>query len=188
MDIVSRVLAFWFDEPEPDLSADGDYRMVWFNSDPAFDRAIADEFAADVARAAAGELDGLQNSAAGCLALCILLDQFPRNLHRGSPQAFATDAVALEIARHAIAQGFDKSMGKYRQMFLYMPFEHSEDLADQVTSVELFRAMDDDNTYRYVLEHYYVISRFGRFPTRNAALGRETTPEEAAFLESFDAF
>ena len=188
MEVVSRVLAFWYDETTPDLAADGDYRMAWFTKDEAFDQAIREGFEADVARAASGELHALRDTAEGCLVLCVLMDQFPRNLYRGSPQAFATDAKALGIARHAVAQGFDKQLGKTRRMFLYLPFEHSENLNDQNTSVELFKASNDEQTYPYALEHYYVISRFGRFPGRNAALGRETTPEEAAFLEKFGAY
>ena len=122
------------------------------------------------------------------MALCILLDQFPRNLHRGSPQAFATDPIALETAKDAIDRGLDNELGKTRRMFLYLPFEHSENLDDQNTSVELFKASNDEQTYRYALEHYYVISRFGRFPGRNAALGRESSEEEIRFLKKFGTY
>lgn len=188
MDVQERVLAFWFDEPAPDLAADGEARVAWFKKDEAFDQAIRDGFEADVAAAMAGELDGLMETAAGALALCILLDQFPRNLYRGQAKAFDADPKAREIARHAVAQGFDQELGKTRRTFIYLPFEHSENMDDQNTSVELFKAADNPNTYTYALEHYYVISRFGRFPGRNAALGRETTPEEAAFLEKFGAY
>lgn len=187
-EIASRVLSFWFDEAAPDLAADGGNLMQWFVADDAFDATIRDGFESDVAAAARGDLDGLTDTAAGCLALMILLDQFPRNLFRGTPQAFATDGQAKEIAEAAIERGFDMALGRYRRMFLYLPFEHSEDIADQVRSVELFRALGDDNTYRYALEHHYVISRFGRFPTRNVALGRQSSAEEQEFLEGFEAF
>ena len=188
MDVVSRVLKFWYDQDAPDLAADGDYRMVWFKKDDAFDEAIRDQFVTDVMAAANGELDEIRGTAAGVLALCILLDQFPRNLYRGSPQAFASDPIALETAKDAIARGLDNELGKTRRMFLYLPFEHSENLDNQNTSVELFKASNDEQSYPYALEHYYVISRFGRFPGRNAALGRGSSEEEIGFLKKFGAF
>jgi len=188
MDVVSRVLAFWFDEPAPDLVADGDYRMAWFEKNDAFDEAIRDGFEVDVKAARVGELDGLMETPEGCLVLCILLDQFPRNLYRGSAEAFQSDAKALEIGRHAVGRDFHKQLGMTRRMFYFLPFEHSENMDDQNTAVELFKASKDTMTYPYALEHYYVISRFGRFPGRNAALGRETTPEETAFLETFGSY
>ena len=188
MDVVSRVLKFWYDQDAPDLAADGDYRMAWFKKDDAFDQAIRNQFVTDVMAAANGKLDEIRETAAGVLALCILLDQFPRNLFRGSPQAFASDPIALETAKDAIARGRDNELGKTRRMFLYLPFEHSENLDDQNTSVELFKASNDEQTYRYALEHYYVISRFGRFPGRNAALGRESSEEEIRFLKKFGTY
>jgi uncharacterized protein (DUF924 family) len=132
-------------------------------------------------------------SAEGALALVILLDQFPRNLHRGSPQAFAADPLARRIAAAAIAAGFDRATPWDRRKFFYLPFEHSEDAADQALSVELFaawlvespperRAAAEDQ-FEYVLRHQEIIERFGRFPHRNVALGRVTTPEEAIFLQ-----
>ncbi len=188
MEVVSRVLQFWYDEPAPDPAADGEYNTAWFEKNDAFDQAIRDGFEIDVAAAAAGELDALRETPQGCLTLCILLDQFPRNLYRGSAQAFATDPVALSVARHAVANEFHLQLGLTRRMFVYLPFEHSENMEDQNRSVELFKASNDATTYPYALEHYYVISRFGRFPGRNAALGRETTPEEAVFLEKFGSY
>ena len=188
MDTLTSVLRFWYDEDAPDLAADGDYRMAWFKKDADFDDAIRDQFEDTVRAAAQGELDELRETPGGVLTLCILLDQFPRNLYRGSPQAFATDPLALDIAKGAIARGLDQQLGMTRRMFLYLPFEHSENMDDQNTSVELFKASRDDTTYPYALEHYYVISRFGRFPGRNAALGRESTPEELSFLEKFGAY
>lgn len=188
MDTTARVLRFWYDEENSDLAADGESRMAWFKKDAAFDRAIRDRFEADVQAAARGDLDELRETAAGVLTLCILLDQFPRNLYRGSPRAFATDPLALGVAKDAVARGFDRRLGVTRRMFVYLPFEHSEDMDDQNASVELFKALQDQAAYSYALEHYYVISRFGRFPGRNAALGRESTPEELAFLEKFGAY
>ena len=188
MDVVERVLSFWYDVEFLDLAADGDHRMVWFKKDDAFDKAIRNQFQADVTAAANGEYDVLCETVEGVLTLSILLDQFPRNLHRGSPRAFATDALALDIVKSAVASGFDAELGKTRRMFLYFPFEHSENLEDQDMSVWLFRALKDEQSYNYAIEHYYVISRFGRFPGRNAALGRNSTPEELEFLKLFGAY
>ena len=130
MDVVSRVLKFWYNQDEPDLAADGDYRTAWFEKDDAFDQAIRNQFVTDVMAAANGELDEIRETAAGVLALCLLLDQFPRNLYRGSPQAFVSDPIALETAKDAIARDLDNELGKTRRMFLYLPFEHSENLDD----------------------------------------------------------
>ena len=188
MGVVERVLSFWYEEEAPDLAADGNYRMAWFKKDDAFDKAIRDQFEADVTAAADGEYDALRETVEGVLTLSILLDQFPRNLYRGSPRAFATDALALDIVKSAVASGFDAELGKTRRMFLYLPFEHSENLENQDMSVWLFRALKDEQSYNYALEHYYVISRFSRFPGRNAVLGRDSTPEELEFLKVFGAY
>ena len=184
--IIDDILSFWFGDADP--AHQSDYREAWFKADDGFDAAIAECFGAAVAVAAEGGHDDWSATAAGSLALCILLDQFPRNLHRGSGQAFATDGKALDIAKRAVAAGQDQQLSAVKRAFLYLPFEHSEDLDDQARSVDLFRALGNEVQYRYAFEHYYVISRFGRFPTRNTALGRETTPEEAAFLETFSSF
>jgi uncharacterized protein (DUF924 family) len=179
------VLDFWF----------GDHaRARWFAKDPAFDTAIRTRFATAIAAATAGELDGWAADPASALALTILLDQFPRNIHRGSPCAFEADAHARRIAAAAIDLGFDRATPLDRRMFFYLPFQHGESLADQDRSVELFsqwaaehigdaRAAADEDL-GYALHHREVIQRFGRFPHRNAALGRASTPEELAFLES----
>ena len=188
MDVVSRVLKFWYGEEPLDLAADGNYRTAWFKKNDAFDQAIRSCFENDVLAAADGKLDDLKETTAGVLTFCILLDQFPRNLYRGSPQAFAGDPIALETAKDAIARGLDQKLGKTRRMFIYLPFEHSENVDDQITAVELFKTLKDEKTYRYALEHYYIISRFGRFPGRNVALGRESSKEEIRFLEKFRAF
>jgi len=116
------------------------------------------------------------------LAAIIVFDQFSRNLHRGSPRAFATDPIALRLARTAIADGLDQAMSKRERIFIYLPFEHSEDRADQERSVELFAQLDDEDLTKYALAHKVIIDRFGRFPHRNAVLGRQSTPEEIAFL------
>jgi len=184
--MIDDILNFWFGDADP--AHQGDYREAWFKKDDAFDAEIAERFGASVEAATAGAHDDWAATAAGSLALCILLDQFPRNLHRGSARAFATDAKALGIAKAAVAAGQDQQVSAIKRAFLYLPFEHSEVLDDRAASVDLFRALGNELQYRYALEHYYVISRFGRFPTRNAALGRETTASEAAFLETFSSF
>jgi uncharacterized protein (DUF924 family) len=115
--------------------------------------------------------------------LCVLLDQVPRNLFRGQGRAFASDAAARAIAREAIDQGFDRNLPQPQRLFLYLPFEHSESLADQDESVRLIGALDENPTWKdYAIRHRDVIARFGRFPHRNAALGRRNTAEETAFL------
>jgi uncharacterized protein (DUF924 family) len=117
------------------------------------------------------------------LATVIVLDQFPRNMFRGSPRAFAADPLALGVAREAVARGIDTRVGPIeRRVFFYLPFEHSEDLADQNRSVELMRTLGDPEFDKYADAHRVIIERFGRFPHRNAVLGRISTPEEIAFL------
>jgi len=174
------VLEFWFG-PRPFAP-----RAVWFEKDAGFDRACAG-FTDDQARAAAGAYDDWAETAEGALALVLLLDQFPRNLFRGTPRAYASDAKAREIARRALAAGFDRQLPVVQRVFLYMPFQHSEDLADQEESRRLFAVATDHPQHAenlgYAERHYEIIARFGRFPHRNAVLGRATTPEEAAFLK-----
>ena len=129
------------------------------------------------------ELDSMANDPQGCLALIILLDQFSRNMFRGSAQAFAADEKALAHARTAVERGLDQQLPPFQRTFVYLPFEHSESLADQDRSVALFEALGDENTYDYAVRHRDIIVRFGRFPHRNVILGRESTPEELEFLK-----
>lgn len=174
MSEISELLDFWFAEGMADK---------WFVQDDAFDRDLRARFAGLYARAAAGALDGWMDSARGCVALCILLDQAPRNLFRGDPRAFATDAAARAVTRHAMAQGFDRAVPPAQRLFLYLPLEHSEALADQDLCVTLLEGMDGDPRWLdYARRHRDIVARFGRFPHRNALLDRETTPEEADFL------
>ena len=175
------VLECWFGQP--DVAGPIEFREVWFKSEPTFDARIAEAFAADQERAASGALDRLMETAAGCLALVLLLDQFPRNMFRGAPRAFATDAKALAVTRHAFIRGFDQDLSKWPRLFLYLPLEHSEALADQERSVELVREIGDAAQVDYAVRHRDIIARFGRFPHRNAVLGRESTPEEVEFLK-----
>lgn len=180
--LIERVLSFWFGAGWD--SAESAPRPEWFTPNSAFDGAIAWDFGGDVERAMAGDLAGLTNSPRGCLALVILLDQFPRNLFRGTAKAFAADTRARTVARHALERGFDVALPPVMRLFLYLPFEHSEDLIDQQRSVALFETLDDAGWLDYAVRHRDIITRFGRFPHRNVALGRTTTAEEAAFLET----
>ena len=182
---VDRILNFWFGrEDETDY---GKRRVIWFAKDPEFDRKIQICFQEDYKQAAAGKLDHWKESPKSCLALLLLLDQFPRNMFRGTPQAFTTDSQALCVAEHAIAKGFDQELLMVQRWFIYLPFQHSEDINRQRQSVELFRQLGDDprnvDAIYYTIRHLEIIERFGRFPHRNEILGRATTSEEAEFLK-----
>jgi len=159
----------------------------WFAKSDAFDQAIRTGFEAHHHAAARGELDAWGVTAQGALALLLLLDQFPRNLFRNSGHAFATDGKARALARTAVSAGLDQQVATELRPFFYLPFEHSEDLADQDESIRLCeRHRDltgDADTLKWAHLHRDIIVRFGRFPHRNAALGRVTTAEELAFLE-----
>jgi uncharacterized protein (DUF924 family) len=155
----------------------------WFAKTPAFDEAIRLKFEPVHFSAARGKYQGWEQTADGCAALLILLDQFPRNLFRDSAHAFATDPLARRIARHAVSSGFDEMADPMLRRFFYLPFEHSEDLADQKTGVELYAAAGDLDGLKWARIHMDIIERFGRFPHRNAALGRTTTAQEQAFLD-----
>jgi len=172
---IAMVLRFWFGELTPDRH---------WKRDSALDAVIADRFGALNAEAARGDLDGWQGSSDGALALVIALDQFSRNLFRDSPDAFANDPKALAVATGAIDSGFDRAQPDERRMFFYLPFEHAEDLATQERCLELFSALDmPENNIAAIKRHHEIIDRFGRFPHRNAVMGRESTPEEIAFLK-----
>ncbi|HEY0825937.1 MAG TPA: DUF924 family protein [Ramlibacter sp.] len=154
----------------------------WYRKDEAFDRAFRERFLGTHEAAARGELDAWAATATGALALCILLDQFPRNAFRGSARMFATDARAREIARAALGSRFDEQVDPELRQFFIMPFMHSEDIADQELCVRLATDLPTD-TLRYAVQHRDIINRFGRFPHRNPLLGRATTMEEQRFLE-----
>lgn len=178
---VDRVLDFWFG-PEGSAGRGAD-REIWWMKDDAFDSAVRDNLGALHERAAAGELDGWADDPRGCVALTILLDQVPRNLYRGTARAFATDPKARDVARRALDRGFDGKVPETMRLFLYMPFEHSETLADQQRCVELTGALSNGRYLDYAVAHRDIVARFGRFPHRNEALGRISTPEEIAFLK-----
>ena len=172
----AEVVAFWIDAG-PDK---------WFAKDEAFDTEIRRRFLAEVESAARGELSAWEETPDGVYALLLLLDQFPRNLYRGSGHAFATDPKARHVARNALASGHDRATEAGLRQFFYLPFEHSEDLADQDEAVRLFTRLKDDagdaESLRWADLHREIIVRFGRFPHRNACLGRVSTTEELAFL------
>jgi uncharacterized protein (DUF924 family) len=155
----------------------------WFNKDDAFDAQIRERFLSTYETGLEGRLSSWEATADGALALVIVLDQFPRNMFRGSWRAFAADPIARAVADRAIARGFDAQVGPPLRSFFFVPFMHSEQLADQQRCIDLARQAGDDNTLKYAEQHTDIIRRFGRFPHRNAALARRTTPEEQAFLE-----
>ena len=157
---------------------------AWFKKNEVFDADIRRRFLATHEAAAAGQLTEWEHNAEGALALLILLDQFPRNMFRGLPRMFATDPMARAIAAGAILRGFDAQIDKMLRNFFYLPFEHSEDLRDQERSIALCKAAGDADSLKWAEIHADIIRRFGRFPHRNAVLGRATTPEEQKFLDS----
>ena len=157
---------------------------AWFKKDEAFDDDIRRRFLATHEAAAAGQLTEWEHNAEGALALLVLLDQFPRNMFRGSPRMFTTDPMARAIAAGSIVRGHDAQVDKNLRNFFYLPFEHSEDLRDQERSIALCKAAGDADSLKWAEIHADIIRRFGRFPHRNAVLGRATTPEEQKFLDS----
>jgi len=174
------VLDFWFG-PAPHAA-----RAEWFRKDPAFDATIRERFGVEMAQALAGGLGEWCGDAHGTLARVIVLDQFTRNAFRDTPRAFAGDARALATAEHAIERGYERNLDGFERWFLYLPFEHAEDAEAQERSLALFRALAEETGDRSPLEwaekHAAIIRRFGRYPHRNEILGRESTPEEVAFL------
>lgn len=179
-----EVLAFWFDGA--DGRARGRVRPEWFSKDPAFDAAIRSRFGALIERALAGGCDGWGRDAATAPALILVLDQFTRNVFRDTRRMFAGDAAALAAARRVVAEGWDLRYDTLRRWFCYMPFEHSESLADQREALRLFGALRDDplagGAWPWAQRHHDIIERFGRFPHRNELLERASTPDEVAFL------
>ncbi len=180
----AAVLDYWFGPK--DGAEWGQLRKIWFGGGPEVDTEIRERFAALHVRACAGELASWEQTPDGALALVIVLDQFSRNLHRGTAAAFAADATARGVASRAIERDFDEQVVPVQRWFFYLPFEHSESLADQRRAVTLFEALPADSTrdvgVDYARKHLEVIEKFGRFPHRNEMVGRESTPEEARWL------
>jgi uncharacterized protein (DUF924 family) len=171
---IEQILTFWFEECTD---------KERFGKDAAFDAEIRRRFGTLVEEAMQGGLTGWCDSTDGTLAYIILLDQFTRNIFRGSPKAFAADHLARAAAVRAIDAGLDAGLADDRKTFLYLPLEHSEDLEDQERCVALFEAMGDAEKTDYAVRHRVIIQRFGRFPHRNETLGRESTDAELAFLK-----
>jgi uncharacterized protein (DUF924 family) len=180
-----EVLDFWFA---------AEHMPLWFKPEPAFDAAIRERFGALIEAANAGRLTAWEAAPHACLALLIALDQLPRNAWRGTARAFSCDATARAVATRAVERGLDRQVPPARRGFFYLPFEHSEDLADQQRGCALFARLAQDadsepdkawtsEQLRYAVRHKEIIERFGRFPHRNALLGRPSTPAEEAFLK-----
>ena len=178
--VVTRILDFWFGAPG---SAEyGKPRMMWFKSGDTLDAEIRTRFEADWHRAMAGDYDDLTGDARGALAIIILLDQFPRNMFRATAQAFASDSRALQIAIQSVDAGFDQELAELERMFMYLPFEHAEDIAMQDRAVSLMSGLSDPQYLDYAHKHRDIILRFGRYPYRNDVLGRANTAEEEAWM------
>ena len=167
------ILRFWFDDTPP---------ARWWKADAAFDALIAQRFGDLHARAAQAELSRWRSSAEGRLAEVLVLDQFSRNVHRSTPRAFAQDGMALVLAQEAVAGGADTEMAATQRSFLYLPFMHSESRAVHEQALALYTALGDENNLHFEQRHKAIIDRFGRYPHRNAVLGRTSTPEEVEFL------
>jgi uncharacterized protein (DUF924 family) len=191
--LAADVLSYWFgDAPDGSLDELRARTRFWFARNGAVDAEVTKRFASLVERAQRGELDEWAKTPKGRLALIILLDQFPRNLHRDSKEAFATDLPALRLTLEGLDAGVDRELGTAERLVFYLPLVHSEELAHQERAVELFRRNRDEGRSDLVPEletalgvidrHRYIVERFGRFPHRNEVLGRESTVEELAFL------
>ncbi len=175
-DTKMEVLKFWFEEIMP---------VQWFQKNDSFDQEVAERFMVTYEMARKDICSDWTKDADGVLALCLLLDQFPRNMFRNSPKAFATDDKALLIAKEGLHRGFDTILSPVKRKFIYIPFMHSENIIEQKRCVSLFEKMKDDDpmSYEYALKHLEVIEKFGRFPHRNSVLGRKSSDEELNYLK-----
>ncbi|MGD2141563.1 MAG: DUF924 family protein [Burkholderiales bacterium] len=193
MEDVETILQFWFGSATDDLELAEQRAATWWKKNPEVDREIRERFAAALDDAANGKQDDWNASARGCLANIILADQFPRNMYRDTPRAFATDHLARTWCKDGLAAGFDRQLRPIERVFLYMPLEHSESIEDQQHCVALFSQLARDvlpqqrklfdGYVDYAVRHRDIVLRFGRFPHRNAILGRQSTDEEQAFLK-----
>jgi len=188
------ILTFWFGDAVGDPAKAMQRRSFWFQVDPAVDEMISERFATPVLQAARGELSAWEQVPRSCLALVILLDQFPRNLHRGTAKAFQYDSQALDVASRGVASGYLNHLSLVEKCFLVLPYEHSEDISVQRAGIELLEQIVEGAdpewepsarvSLHFARRHLEIIERFGRFPHRNAALDRPSTPVEQAYLES----
>lgn len=176
---INNVLDFWYSER---------ISKQWFASTLALDTEIRETYEPLWQDAADHKLDNWMNDARGCLALCIVLDQFPLNMFRGDAKSFSTEQQAVTVAKHAIENSLDEEISDNEVAFLYMPLMHSENMADQNLSVECFSKRDLKNNERFAKHHREIVQRFGRFPHRNEILGRESSACEKNYLNSKEAF
>ena len=175
----NEIIDFWFSEQVAKL---------WFDSTPKFDDELKQKYEQVYIEARDGKLDEWLKTAEGCLALVILLDQFPLNMYRGKKESFATEQKSQAVTRHAVSQSFDTQLDDKKKAFLYMPLMHSEDIEDQELSVTLYEKAKLEKNIRFARHHRDLIRRFGRFPHRNRILGRQSTAEELEYLQSKEAF
>ncbi|MCW8901009.1 MAG: DUF924 domain-containing protein [Gammaproteobacteria bacterium] len=173
------IIDFWYSDR---------IKSQWFNSTKKLDQEIKDNYEAVWKAAIRGEFNHWKGSAQGCLALAIILDQFPLNMYRGEVESFSTEAMAIKISKHAIDKGFDEELGKDKIAFLYMPLMHSEDMDDQNLSVSMFEKAGLDDNARFAKHHRGIVQQFGRFPHRNEILQRESSQSEIDYLNSDKAF
>ena len=173
------VLTFWFSEP---------MKSHWFSSTPAIDKAILADYKSLWQHAKQHKLSAWEQSPDGCLALCIVLDQFPLNMFRGEAKSFSTEQQAVNVAKKAIRAGFDEALPQHRVSFLYMPLMHSEHLDDQDLALKCFEKTNLEGNIAFAKHHRGIVERFGRFPHRNKILGRQSTQAELDYLASDKAF
>jgi uncharacterized protein (DUF924 family) len=182
--LAPEVLRFWFGEG----SDYGKVHKRWFEKNPAFDALVAERYQRLHQEMLEGKYREWLNDPHDCLARIIVLDQFPRHIYRGGAESFSSDALALAAAKHLVASGWDKTLLPVERMFAYLPYQHAESLEDQASALRLYEALkrfpETADTERYAVAHHDIIRRFGRFPHRNAALGRRSTPEEIEFLKT----
>ena len=174
-----EVVDFWFSD---------EVSKLWFQSTPEFDQLLTDRFEETWQQASRGELDHWMDTATGCLALAIVLDQFPLNMYRDSALGYSTEAKSREVAAHAIERGFDKTLPIEQRAFLYRPYQHSESLEDQDLALHLFDQPGLEAALRFSRHHRAIIEKFGRFPHRNETLGRDSSAAEIEYLNSKEAF
>ena len=194
-ELARRIHGFWFGETDKNGLCAPERASRWFAKDDGFDRLVEKEFAAALRMAGLGEPEGMTHTPRGALAYILLTDQFPRNIHRGAPESFAFDHLSLAVCRRGMEKGFDGSLFPIERIFFYMPLMHSESFSIQKVSVQTFSSLAAEfretpevferlkSSEDFALRHFEIIERFGRYPHRNAILGRENTPEEVEFLK-----
>jgi uncharacterized protein (DUF924 family) len=180
--LAEEILTFWFGTG--DMASPIKKKEVWFRSTPEFDQTLIDDYSSVHERAFSGELDYLMETPEESLALIISLDQFPRNIYRGTPRAFAADSKAREITRHALDNKFHKDIEKWPKIFMYLPYEHSERLEHHERILPLYKAVADGGSIKSAQGHHDTIKRFGRYPHRNDVLSRQNTPDEDEYMKN----